>query len=310
VRTTAGVHLEPADAPSFRPQVEMLYREYLAFLDLRTMPENWRRELATFPGVYGPPDGRFLLASVDGEVAGCAGFRRMDGERCELKRVFVLPAWRRLGVGRTLVTTLLDEARSAGYRFVYLSTLGTLHAAMAMYRELGFEPRERIGEEGWPDDRHFELDLATAVSLRAVRESDLPVLFEHQRDAEAARMAAFPSRDRDAFTAHWTRILADPSVVARTVLVGDEVAGNIGCWEDDGVPLVGYWIGRDHWGRGVATKALRAIVRELGRRPLFARVAEENVASRRVLEKSGFVLVERLEPSPQDGVVELLMRLD
>jgi RimJ/RimL family protein N-acetyltransferase len=310
VRTQARVHLEPADRPSFRPDVETLYREYLTFLDLRTMPENWQRELDEFPGAYGPPDGRFLLASVEGDLAGCAGLRRMDEERCELKRVFVLPAMRRRGVGRAMVTALLDEARSAGYRFVYLSTLGSLHAAIALYRELGFEPREKIGENGWPDDAHFELDLATAVSIREMRESDLPVLYEHQADPEAAAMAAFPSRDREAFTAHWTKVLADGEAVARTVLVGDEVAGYLGCWEKDGVLLVGYWIGREHWGKGVATKGLRALVAELGRRPLFAYVAESNVGSRRVLEKCGFVEAGRHGPTPEAPVVELLMRLD
>src|SRR5205085_7095250 len=141
--------------------------------------------------------------SVDGDLAGCAGFRKLDHDRCELKRVFVLPSFRRRGVGRTLVTTLLDEAGGAGYRFVYISTLPTLQAAIAMYRELGFEPRSPIGEDDHPDDLHFELDLAVRVALRPVRESDLPVLFEHQADPEAARMAAFPSRDRQAFIAHW-----------------------------------------------------------------------------------------------------------
>jgi RimJ/RimL family protein N-acetyltransferase len=134
------------------------------------------------------------------------------------------------------------------------------------------------------------------------------VLFEHQADPEAAAMAAFPSRDREAFMAHWAKILADPSVVARTVVVGDVVAGNMGCWEQDGMPFVGYWIGREHWGRGVATRALKAFVWELGRKPLFAHVVESNVGSRRVLEKNGFVEVERHGPS-EDPVVELLMRL-
>jgi RimJ/RimL family protein N-acetyltransferase len=84
--------------------------------------------------------------------------------------------------------------------------------------------------------------------LREVVEADLPVFYEHQRDREAAAMAAFPPRERDAFTAHWAKTLANDSALTWTVVSDDAVAGNIGCWEDDGRRLVGYWIGREFWG--------------------------------------------------------------
>ena len=146
------------------------------------------------------------------------------------------------------------------------------------------------------------------VRLRPVVASDLPVHFEHQADPESAALAAVPSRDRDAFDTHWARILADPAVVVLTIEADGEVAGSALSFVRDGRRQVGYRIGREHWGRGVATAALTELVaRHVTDRPLFARVAAHNPASRRVLEKCGFRLVAR-EP---DGDLEmLLLRLD
>jgi RimJ/RimL family protein N-acetyltransferase len=152
------------------------------------------------------------------------------------------------------------------------------------------------------------------VLLREVADDDLPIFFEHQRDPEAARMAAFPSRDREAFMAHWTKILGDMSNLTRTVVVDGNVAGNIGSWVDDATRrLVGYWIGREFWGRGVATAALKAFVGEVTERPIFAYVATHNVASIRVLENCGFTVTNDDEPAPDDAVddvEEQFMRLD
>ncbi|HEV8571635.1 MAG TPA: GNAT family N-acetyltransferase [Actinomycetota bacterium] len=128
------------------------------------------------------------------------------------------------------------------------------------------------------------------VLLRGVREDDLPIFFHHQLDPEANQMAAFTARDWDAFTAHWTKILSDETVTKKTILVGGEVAGNIVSWERSGERLVGYWIGRNHWGKGVATKALSQFLGHVAARPLYARVAKHNIASIRVLEKCGFTI--------------------
>ena len=143
--------------------------------------------------------------------------------------------------------------------------------------------------------------------LREVVEADLPVFYEHQRDPEAAAMAAFPSRERDVFMAHWARTLANDSALTWTVLSDGAVAGNIGCWEDDGRRLVGYWIGRELWGRGLATQALAEVVEVVEARPLYAYVAKSNVASIRVLEKCGFVKID--EHSDDGGIEELLFEL-
>jgi RimJ/RimL family protein N-acetyltransferase len=125
--------------------------------------------------------------------------------------------------------------------------------------------------------------------LRDVIESDLPIFFEHQSDPEATAMADFPARDREAFDAHWERVLGDERLTSKTIVFEGQVAGNIGSWEHDGRRLVGYWLGREFWGKGLATKALAELIEELGRRPLYAYVAKTNVGSIRVLEKCGFV---------------------
>jgi RimJ/RimL family protein N-acetyltransferase len=126
------------------------------------------------------------------------------------------------------------------------------------------------------------------VELREVRDDDLATFFTHQQDPAAARMAAMPPRDRDAFLAHWTRIRADGSNILRTVLAGGAVAGSIVSWEQEGQRLVGYWIGREHWGRGVATAALGRFLDLLPDRPVHAHVAVANTGSIRVLRKCGF----------------------
>src|SRR5512146_635637 len=149
------------------------------------------------------------------------------------------------------------------------------------------------------------------ITLRDVEPTDLPVFYEHQLDADATAMAAFPSRDRPAFDAHWaTNVLGNPATVTQTILVDGQVAGYIGSWPQDGVRLVGYWIGKEHWGKGVATKGLAAFLQLVTERPLRAHVAAHNVGSIRVLEKCGFSLEreEKVEEAAQD-VVEMVFVL-
>ena len=147
------------------------------------------------------------------------------------------------------------------------------------------------------------------VRLREVREDDLPILFEHQRDPAAVAMAGVPSRDRQAFLEHWRRILADGSLMARTVVVDGRVAGNVVAFaDDDGRRLIGYWLGREHWGMGVGTGAVAAFLRLETTRPLYARVVAENRGSIRILERSGFRVVGR--GRTPNGAEDLMMALD
>lgn len=133
--------------------------------------------------------------------------------------------------------------------------------------------------------------MTASIGLREVRDSDLQVFFEHQMEPEAVRMAAFPSRGFEPFMAHWARIRADPKVKVRAILVDGNVAGNICSWEQDGKRFLGYWVGRAFWGKGAATLALAAFLSEDSARPLYARVAKDNLASIRVLEKNGLMRV-------------------
>lgn len=129
------------------------------------------------------------------------------------------------------------------------------------------------------------------ITLRDVIESDLPILFEQQLDPEATVMAAFPSRDHDAFMAHWKKIMAYENNLIKTILRDSEVAGYILSWEMEGEREVGYWLGKEYWGKGIATRALAEYISIVKTRPLMAHVARHNIGSRRVLEKCGFVVI-------------------
>ena len=104
-------------------------------------------------------------------------------------------------------------------------------------------------------------------------------------------MAGVPARDEEPFFAHWKKIRADPANYMRTIEADGVVAGNILSWQSEEGRLVGYWIGREHWGKGIATAALRLVLEEIQERPLKAFTASQNAASMRVLEKCGFVRV-------------------
>ena len=152
--------------------------------------------------------------------------------------------------------------------------------------------------------------------MREVRDEDLQVLFEQWADPVAVHMAAFTApdhMDRDAFQRRWSRLRADETVLNRVIVVDDDVAGTIGSWGDSGECEVTYWIGRSYWGKGIATDALNAFLAVDRSRPLHARVASDNVASRRVLEKCGFhvVATERNVAEARSAEIEeLVLRLD
>lgn len=151
--------------------------------------------------------------------------------------------------------------------------------------------------------------MSRRVRLREVRPEDLPILAAHQEDPEANRMANFPPRDLEAFMAHWAKILIDDAAIVRAVEVEGVVAGNVVSWVHDDERDVGYWIGREHWGKGIATAALATFLEEVEQRPLFAHVAEHNVGSIRVLEKCGFANLGRVDLRGEDGT-EFLFRLE
>ncbi len=135
--------------------------------------------------------------------------------------------------------------------------------------------------------------MADDIVLRDVTDDDLPIFFGQQLDPDANYMAAFTSRDpsdRDAFMAHWAKIRADETITNRTVVYDGQVAGSVASFEDFGQLEVTYWLGREFWGRGIATRALTAFLEYQTTRPIYARAAKDNAASLRVLQKCGFVI--------------------
>jgi RimJ/RimL family protein N-acetyltransferase len=145
--------------------------------------------------------------------------------------------------------------------------------------------------------------------LRRAEPDDIAVFFEQQADPAAAAVAAFPSRERVAHDEPWARILGDSSCVARAIVLLDgQIVGNIGSFDIEGERHVVYWIGREHWGQGHATRALTELVTEFPERPLYAHVAEHNTASMRVLAKCGFVVVGEAQERG-DPVKEIVLRL-
>lgn len=151
------------------------------------------------------------------------------------------------------------------------------------------------------------------VSLRAVMEEDLPILFEQQRNPVANRMAAVPARERENFFAHWEKIMAGEGNILRTVLYRGQVAGNMLSWKEEGQRKVGYWLGQEFWGQGVGSQALALFLEEVAERPLFADVAKHNIASTRILQKCGFVVIDEevgaYGPEDPEEVAMWIMRL-
>jgi RimJ/RimL family protein N-acetyltransferase len=130
------------------------------------------------------------------------------------------------------------------------------------------------------------------IVLRDVIDEDLNTFFDHLSDPDANYMAAFTVKDptdRVAFNEKWTKIRSSKDTVIKTILFEEKVAGHIAKFLMFGEPEITYWIGKDFWGQGIATRACRMFLDEIRERPLYARAAKDNIGSRRVLEKCGFV---------------------
>ena len=132
----------------------------------------------------------------------------------------------------------------------------------------------------------------TKVTLRPVLEADLLILFQQQLEPEAIAMSAYPSKDKGEFMRHWDGILKNKAIVARTIIYKEKIAGHIICWREKYEQQVGYWIGKSFWGRGIASSALADFLQEVKIRPLYAYVTNHNLASKRVLEKCGFTMLD------------------
>jgi len=131
--------------------------------------------------------------------------------------------------------------------------------------------------------------MSDDVRLRDVVEADLEVFLAQEHDPEAQRRSRFPARPRERFLDHWrTRILADPDAFVQTIMVGSAVAGNLLAWWEEDRRFIGYWMGREFWGRGIGTQALGLFLSQEKTRPLYADPYHGNTASVRLLERLGF----------------------
>ncbi len=147
------------------PLVTELMREYAAQLGIDLCFQNFEEELAGLPGLYAPPKGCLLVVHVDDQPAGCGAFRPINGDVCEMKRLYVRPAFRGRALGREIAQALLERARKAGYRAMRLDTLASMHAAVALYRTLGFREIPPYYRNPIPDCLFFEITLQTYASL-------------------------------------------------------------------------------------------------------------------------------------------------
>ena len=149
--------------------MRQLFLEYADSLGIDLSFQGFDRELADLPGAYGEASGLLLLALVDAQEAGCVALRDRGGGVAELKRLYVRPSFRGLGLGRRLTLETLDRARAAGYGRVVLDTLPTMGAAQRLYESLGFVDVEPYTENPVPGTRFLGLELRSAPRLRRTK---------------------------------------------------------------------------------------------------------------------------------------------
>ncbi len=136
----SAMEIAQATAPSDLAQVRALFEEYAAWVGVDLCFQGFPAELKGLPGAYAPPRGRLFLARAGSETAGCVGLRPIEENLCEMKRLYVRPAFRGRGLGRTLVEKVVWEARDLGYRALRLDTLPKMVSAAMLYRAMGFAP--------------------------------------------------------------------------------------------------------------------------------------------------------------------------
>ncbi len=156
--------IRPAQGPEDMATLRALFLEYQDWLGVDLCFQGFEAELAGLPGKYAPPAGGVWLARVEGALAGCVGFRPHDGEACEMKRLWLRPAFRGLGLGRRLAETSIAAAGRAGYRTMCLDTLSFMDQARALYQTLGFREIPAYYDNPLEDVRYLELDLSEAIA--------------------------------------------------------------------------------------------------------------------------------------------------
>jgi ribosomal protein S18 acetylase RimI-like enzyme len=154
------VRIAEARWPQDRDVVEALFREYVASLAEDISFQNVDAELSSLPGKYARPGGVVLLAWDGSDAAGAVAYRMVEPGVCEMKRLYVRPAFRGRDIGRELAEELIDDARRAGYRTMLLDTLASMQSARALYRALGFRPVEAYYDNPLPGTMYMARDLS------------------------------------------------------------------------------------------------------------------------------------------------------
>lgn len=150
--------------PADLGEVGTIFREYVASPSVSLDFQDYESEFAGLPGKYAEPDGRIMLAWQHHAVVGCAALRRVDGASCELKRVYVRPSARGLGIGRQLVERMIREARRERYARMCLDVLPEFVAAQRLYDSLGFRPAPAVSDNPVPGTRFLALNLLAAAT--------------------------------------------------------------------------------------------------------------------------------------------------
>ena len=157
---TQGLSIILAESAQHFDQIRALFVEYWTSRKLNFAVFNFDRELAGLPGEYARPAGRLLLASCDGEVAGCIALRQLEPEICEMKRLYVRARFRGRGLGRILAETVIAEARSHGYRKMRLDTIApTMQEAVSLYKKLKFQDIPPYRHNPLEGVQYMELEL-------------------------------------------------------------------------------------------------------------------------------------------------------
>ena len=154
------LRISEARWPDDRATVEALFREYVSSLDEDISFQNVDDELAGLPGKYARAAGGVVLIAWDGDnAAGAVAYRMVEPGVCEMKRLYVRPAFRGRDIGRELANELIDDARTRGYRTMLLDTLASMAAARSLYRDLGFVPTEPYYDNPLPGVAYMALEL-------------------------------------------------------------------------------------------------------------------------------------------------------
>ena len=146
--------------PEDRAAVESIFREYVASLAEDISFQDFEAEFVGLPGKYARPTGVVLLARDGNEAAGAVAYRMVEPGVCEMKRLYIRPAFRGKGIARELANELIDYARQQGYRTMLLDTLGSMSAARALYRDLGFVPVAPYYDNPLPGVMYMALELS------------------------------------------------------------------------------------------------------------------------------------------------------